>query len=87
MVRRKFSAGGGGICALKVAGKRCGQVVCGQKASQLEAAQQGQSVGAACDLERGGREECFVQGLDPCQALNPCKRVWNLSEGTGIKDS
>lgn len=20
---------------------------------------------------RGGREECFIQGLDPCQALNP----------------
>ena len=25
---RKFSAGGVGICALNVAGKRCGQVVC-----------------------------------------------------------
>lgn len=47
MVRRMFSAGGGGICALKVAGKRCGQVVCGREASQLEAERQGESVGAA----------------------------------------
>lgn len=42
-----FSAGGGGICALKVAGKRCGQVERGWKASQLETEQQGESVGAA----------------------------------------
>lgn len=47
--------GGGGICALKVAGTRCGQVVCGRKASWLEAAQQGENVRRTSDLE-GGRE-------------------------------
>lgn len=84
---RKFSAGGVGICALNVAGKRCGQVVCGRKAAQLEAAQQGQRVWGqrAIRREEGGgeREKCFCQGLDPCQALNPRKRVWTPSEGTG----
>lgn len=82
MRRRKLSVGGGGgICALKVAGIRRGQVVCGWKASWLEAAQQGENVGENIRSggREGGREEYFVQDLDLCQAWNACK----LSEGNG----
>lgn len=72
MVRRQLPAGGGGICALKVAGKRCGQVVRGWEASRHPSwrEQQGESGGGGDNIRSGGREEDFVHGLDLGQALN-----------------